>query len=257
MAEDWEIENRPESLGRQNGAVAGFPLCPIKAFESGGNRSTLRIRDRSRIVYMKVKLGIEIGWELGLQARQFVLSESNEAIEDGLVFGKAFHGFVKVLRYYNGQDTRYCWVEHLQGDKKRRNRHIIVIGDSKLNLAFLSRYWEGAYRSYLPVRRNARYLITSSSNSAKYICRYVSGEGFQRAYFSQNWVFQGWWDYSKFRRKQGGAYPTVSELAQLAALDVLGRIKLPLYIEYIRSRQQHSMVRLRAKLFNEVEYPYI
>ncbi|MFC1848440.1 hypothetical protein ACFLXV_03935 [Chloroflexota bacterium] len=253
MADIIRLESEGDPQGRRNEQVASgeCPLCPIKACESGGNHAPLRIRDRSRVVYVKVKLGIEVGWEMGLQARQFVLSESNEAIEAGLVFGKAFHGFVKVLRYYYGKDTKYCWVEHLQGDKKRRNRHIIVIGDSKLDLAFLSRYWEGVYRSYLPVRRGVRYLITSSSSSARYICRYVSGEGFQRAYFSRNWVFEDWWKYSKFLRKRGGAYPTVSELTELAKLDIYSRLKVAAFCEFFRSGQAARLRRVDLRIWGE------
>ena len=115
----------------------------------------------------------------------------------------------------------------------------------------MSRYWEGVYRSYLPVRRNVRYLITSSTGSARYICRYVSGEGFQRAYFSQNWVFEGWWKYSKFQRKQGGAYPTVLELAELAGLGVYGRLKVPEFCEFFRSGQDARMKRVAARMFGE------
>lgn len=89
----------------------------------------------------------------------------------------------------------------------------------------------------------------SSSSSARYICRYVSGEGFQRAYFSQNWVFEGWWKYSKFRRRQSGAYPTVSELTELAKIDVYGRLKVAEFREFFRSGQDGRMRRVAARIF--------
>lgn len=64
-------------------------------------------------------------------------------------------------------------------------------------------------------------------------------------------MFEGWWKYSKFRRKQSGAYPTVLELAELAGLGVYGRLKVPEFCEFFRSGQADRLRRMTLRIFGE------
>ena len=57
--------------------------------------------------------------------------------------------------------------------------------------------------------------------------------------------------YSKFQRKQSGAYPTVSEPAELAKLDVYGRLKVPEFREFFRSGQAGRLRRVADRVFGE------
>ena len=48
--------------------------------------------------------------------------------------------------------------------------------------------------------------------------KYLSGEGFERYYFSKGWVFPGWIGFSQWIKKEFGAYPKREVLVELAKM---------------------------------------
>jgi len=56
-----------------------------------------------------------------------------------------------------------------------------------------------------------------------YLSGYLSGEGFERYYFSKGWVFPGWIGFSKWIKREFGGYPKREMLVELAGLSKAGR----------------------------------
>ena len=48
--------------------------------------------------------------------------------------------------------------------------------------------------------------------------KYLSGEGFERYYFSKGWVFPGWIGFSQWIKKEFGAYPKREMLVKLGRM---------------------------------------
>ncbi len=51
---------------------------------------------------------------------------------------------------------------------------------------------------------------------AWYLSKYLSGEGFERYFFSSEWVFSGWIGFSQWIKKEFGDYPPREMLVELA-----------------------------------------
>ena len=47
---------------------------------------------------------------------------------------------------------------------------------------------------------------------------YLSGEGFERYYFSKGWVFSGWIGFSQWFKKEFGIYPPREMLVNLGRM---------------------------------------
>ena len=47
---------------------------------------------------------------------------------------------------------------------------------------------------------------------------YLSGEGFERYYFSKGWVFPGWIGFSQWIKKEFGVYPPREILVELGRM---------------------------------------
>ena len=77
--------------------------------------------------------------------------------------------------------------------------------------------------------------------------RYLSGEGFERHYFSKGWVFPGWIGFSQWIKKEFGAYPKREMLVGLAKMGKAGREEhtwFGLYLWEIREQKKHGRYRV-------------
>jgi len=210
--------------------------------------------------FIRCREGIWIAQMRGYVVRTFVLTESDYAIGMNLSWSKAVNKFGVKLRYDYGRDIGLLWVEHLQGEKVRRNRHIVQWGSAKLNLDDLNSYWLKVYGSLLTWRKRRRggMIVGSAEKCARYLSKYVSGEGFVRARFSNNWVFQGWFEYGKWSKKCYGEYPCLDELALLAGMSPVERLGVSRYREWYETKQGKlkSVIadRMMGKSAEEVEW---
>ena len=57
---------------------------------------------------------------------------------------------------------------------------------------------------------------------AWYLSKYLSGEDFERYYFSKGWVFSGWIGFSQWFKKEFGSYPPREMLVEMARM---GRVE--------------------------------
>lgn len=210
--------------------------------------------------YIRCREGVRIAQKRGYLVRTFVLTESDYAIGMNLSWSKAVHRFGEKLRYDYGRDVGLLWIEHLQGDKVRRNRHIVEWGSAKLDLEDLNDYWLKVYGSLITWRKSkyGGMQVGSAEKCARYLSKYVSGEGFVRARFSNNWVFKGWFEYGKWCRKSFGVYPSVDEFALLAGMSPVERLGVPRYLEWYETMQDRlkSVIadRIMGKSAEEVEW---
>lgn len=207
---------------------------------------------RKRVVYAKLITGLEVASLTGNKARMTVLSESDEAVVRSdageLSFGRAFHNFQRRLKYRYGSAVQTAVIHHLQGDRVRHNYHLIEIGQEKLDFKELDSWWNELYASMFNFGTRGRHsLILNPVKAANYLCRYLAGEGFQKATFSHNWVFTGYWPYCRWHYGKYGSHPTNRELAEI----VTASCKCERFLEFEHSRQQARMLELRHKMFND------
>jgi hypothetical protein len=189
----------------------GVPLTLANGVQSGENgwRRTARFLVRGY-------RGLAVGVKKGYRFRWFVLTESDEAIEAGIVFGHEFHRFVRWLRYWC-PDVQYLVVEHRQGDKQRRNWHVITYGSDKLPVLAIRAYWQKHFLS--SVRGMSE--IRNPESAVRYCCKYLGSAGYVRSWSSQGWVFPGWVGWSKWYRKNfspTGEYPSAEAIAHLSLM---------------------------------------
>ena len=134
-------------------------------------------------------------------ARWFVLTESDEAIAKGLDVIQKFNELARYLRRHYG-DFEYCCVRHRQGDKKRINLHVVYFG-SYIPQQVIEDWWWKNYASH----RSKMGKVYDVKRQAWYLSKYLSGEDFERYYFSKNWVFPGWIGFSQWFKREFGDYP--------------------------------------------------
>ncbi len=60
--------------------------------------------------------------------------------------------------------------------------------------------------------------VKNVKGQAWYLSKYLSGEDFERYYFSKGWVFPGWIEFSKWIKNEFGAYPERGRLVELAKM---------------------------------------
>jgi len=145
-------------------------------------------------------------------ARWFVLTESDEAIERGLDLIQKFNELVRYLRRHYG-DFEYCCVRHRQGDKKRINLHVVYFG-SYIPQQVIEDWWWKNYASHRSKMGKAKNV----KGQAWYLSKYLSGEDFERYYFSKGWVFPGWIGFSQWYEKEFGIYPPREMLVEIAKM---------------------------------------
>jgi hypothetical protein len=179
-----------------------------------------RLEHKINRFYVRAIRGAACGTEKGMRFRWFTFTESDEAIETGINFGKAFHKFITWLRY-PCPDFQYGVIEHRQGDMWRRNWHILSYGTDKLPLQDMDTWWKANYKSLVTGMAEIRNM----RKAIKYVSGYLSEpEKFMRAFFSQGWVFPGWLSFSKNYRKQQSEYPSVEKLIKMAMMSKSQRV---------------------------------
>jgi hypothetical protein len=155
--------------------------------------------------------GVGVGLARGYRFRWFVLTESNEAIEADLDFGKQFHKLVMWLRYYCS-DFQYLVVEHR---KPRRHWHLITYGSDKLPCEAIRSWWLGHYYSTISGMAEIRDIEKAMYYVSGYLKR---GGKLARCWCSYNWVFPGWLGFSREYYRKYGEYPKGETLVSLSLM---------------------------------------
>ena len=169
-------------------------------------------------------------------ARWFVLTESDEAIARGLDIIQKFNELVRYLRRHYGA-FEYCCVRHRQGDKKRINLHVVYFGPY-LPQQVIEDWWWRNYASH----RSKMGKVYNVKRQAWYLSKYLSGEDFERYYFSKGWVFSGWIGFSQWIKKEFGAYPKKEMLVELAKMRKAEREEHTLFVLYLWEKNGRSVV---------------
>ena len=175
------------------------------------DRDWVRERKAARF-FVKARIGILVGIEKGKRFRWWTLTESNESIEAGMNFSHSWSMMGKWLSRLDEQ-LEYCLVEHIQGDRKRRNWHVLTYGDNRLPVNEMRNYWKSHFLSTVTGLQEVKYPLKSAAYLAGYLGR---DDKFQKARFSQNWVFPYWWEFGRFYKKENGLYVPDEELVRLA-----------------------------------------
>jgi hypothetical protein len=198
----------------------------------------------------------------GEKARMFVLSESDEAIAKGYDFELKFKKLVAMIRRKYG-DFEYCCVKHIQGDKKRRNYHVIYFG-SYIDQKVIEKWWLENYDSH----RSKMELIKYPEKQAKYLAGYMNQEDkFISAHFSSWWVFPGWWEFGRWFKKEWMEYPP-EEMNQnyhkMSLIQLKNDRWYSLWIDYKiktgrmkpanKTKKQHSGVPLYKRILKPGDY---
>jgi len=160
--------------------------------------------------------GVACGKAKLFRFRWFVLTESDEAIKLGIDFGTEFNKFVVWLRY-RCRDFQYVVVEHRQGDKQRRNWHILSYGSDRLPVLAMREYWLRHFKSTVTGMAEVRDI----DKAVRYLAGYLgSGDKFVRSWSSQGWVFRGWLGWSKWYRKNFSPheYPSAESITSLSLM---------------------------------------
>ena len=163
----------------------------------------------------------------GETARWFVLTESDEAIARGLDITQKFNELVRYLRRHY-RDFEYCCVRHRQGDKKRINLHVVYFG-TYIPQQVIEDWWWKNYASH----RSKMGKVKNVKGQAWYLSKYLSGEDFERYYFSKGWVFPGWIEFSQWIKKEFGAYPKKEKLVELGRMSKAEREEHTLFGLYL------------------------
>jgi len=170
----------------------------------------------------------------GEMPRWFVLTESDEAIAEGLDVVQKFNELVRYLRRHYGS-FEYCCVRHRQGDKKRINLHVVYFG-SYIPQQVIEAWWWRNYASH----RSKMGVVRKVKRQVWYLSKYLSKEDFERYYFSGGWVFPGWIGFSQWFKEEFGAYPKREALVQLARMSKAGREEHVLFGLYLWEKKQRE-----------------
>jgi len=83
--------------------------------------------------------------------------------------------------------------------------------------------------------------VHNVTHQAWYLSKYLSGEDFERYYFSKGWVFAGWIGFSQWIKKEFGAYPKKDMLVALAKMSKAEREEHTLFGLYLwDTRKENS-----------------
>jgi hypothetical protein len=190
----------------------------LEGFYDGGNTGLVNrasdvshyIDYRGRRFRQRFYTGFDV--HSGEIARWFVLTESDEAIDKGLDVIQKFNELVRYLRRNYGS-FEYCCVRHRQGDKKRINLHVVYFG-CYIPQQLIEDWWWKNYASH----RSKMGIVKNMKRQAWYLSKYLSGEDFERYYFSGGWVFAGWIGFSRWFKKEFGIYPRRGLLIKLGKM---------------------------------------
>ncbi len=183
-------------------------------------------------------LGVEKANRLGYRIRWFVLTESDASIEAGIKFGHEWKNMQDWTRNHYGEEIQFIWVEHLQGDKKRFNRHIIQYGINRLDVDELEGYWQAHFLSKLTGLEEIRNAGRAIGYVAKYLVKGDGDEKFVRSRHSQGWVFRGAHGFSIWHRKSFGWYPDDEYLILLSLKSPAERLEDVIYGFYTEIKEK-------------------
>ena len=83
--------------------------------------------------------------------------------------------------------------------------------------------------------------VYNVKGQAWYMSRYLSGEGFERYYFSKGWVFSGWIGFSQWFKKEFGTYPPREMLVELARMNKTDREEHTWFGLYLWEKKRKSI----------------
>jgi hypothetical protein len=176
-------------------------------------------------------------------ARWFVLTESDEAIAKGLDVIQKFNELVRYLRRHYGS-FEYCCVRHRQGDKKRINLHVVYFG-SYIPQQVIENWWWKNYASH----RSKMGKVYNVKSQARYLSKYLSGEDFERYYFSKGWVFPCWIGFSQWFKKEFSIYPPKEILINLGRMSKAERKEHALFGVYLWEKERGKSGLQKALVF--------
>ncbi len=183
--------------------------------------------------FIKCIRGVQVALEKGYLVRWFTLTESNQAIEQGLDFGKSWNRTRIWLKRKFGEDMGLCVVEHRQGDKERRNWHVVQYGSTKLQVLLVRDYWQEVFLSTV----TGMELIKYPQQAVAYVAGYLNdSEKFVKARFSHNWVFPMWFEFSKWYFNMFCEYPSVEYLSKLSLMPIEKRASDWCFGEFVDER---------------------
>ena len=81
--------------------------------------------------------------------------------------------------------------------------------------------------------------VYEKERQAWYLSRYLSGEGFERYYFSKGWVFPGWIGFSQWVKHEFGDYPKREMLVELGRMRKAEREEHVLFGLYLWEKKRH------------------
>jgi hypothetical protein len=82
--------------------------------------------------------------------------------------------------------------------------------------------------------------VKNVKGQAWYLSKYLSGEDFERYYFSKGWVFSVWIGFSQWLKKEFGTYPPREMLVKLAKMSKAGREEHPLFGVYLWEKKHRK-----------------
>lgn len=129
-------------------------------------------------------------------------------------------------------------MEHLQGDKRRFNRHIIKYGINRLDVYELEKYWQSHFLSKLTGLEEIRNPGKAIRYVAKYLVKGEEDEKFIRFRHSQGWLFRGAYSFSQWHRKFFGVYPHDEHLIQLSLMSPAERLEDGIYGFYVEIKEK-------------------
>jgi len=210
--------------------IKDYCTCPqIRSFS---------VEHKKRYFKKLAYLGVEKALRLGYRLRWFVLTESDASIEAGIDYGHEWKNMQDWMRHNFGEEMQFIWVEHLQGDEKRFNRHIIQYGLNKLDVGELERYWQDHFFSKLTGLEEIRYPGKAIRYVAKYLVKGEGDEKFVRFRHSQGWLFRGAFGFSQWHRKSFGQYPPDEHLIKLSMMSLSERLKDGIYGFYVEIKEK-------------------
>jgi len=169
---------------------------------------------------VKAFRGVECGSSKGFRFRWFVLTESDEAILDGIEFAPEFHRLITWLRY-SCPDFQYILVEHMQGEVSkvnhwwRRNWHILSYGTDKLPVLAIREYWLSHFKSTITGLAEIRNI----KQAVMYVSGYLSADSrFVKSSSSFGWIYRGWQKDSLVHKRNFGEYLSPDLVVKLSHL---------------------------------------
>jgi hypothetical protein len=188
------------------------------------------LKCKKDIAFRKLVVGMAVNELVFGEGRTFVLTESSEVKLSGRSWYSGVHRFMMALRKRYGRAFVYAWVEHSpssgmqyidrQGitriSEGHFNRHFVVYGSGFLDAPWLGDIWSRAFDSKV----TGLEIVRSKEALAVYMANYLAkgGEEFVKARFSRNWLFEGWWSFSRAYKYHYGQYPGVEYLYRIRML---------------------------------------